>query len=99
MTARPLALASVATLLPALAPPAAALTNDEARALGVEAYVYGYPLVLMDVTRRVMTHVIREELARDGDLDAAISRALATLGKAVFFVSSAITATRMVAES
>jgi predicted RND superfamily exporter protein len=35
---------------------------------------------------------IREELARDGDLDAAIRRALATSGKAVFFVSSAIAA-------
>src|SRR4029077_10256940 len=31
---------------------------------------------------------IREELGRDGDLDAAIGRALATSGKAVFFVST-----------
>src|SRR5882672_10779518 len=29
----------------------------EARKLGIEAYVFGYPLVLMDVTRRVMTAV------------------------------------------
>jgi uncharacterized protein len=35
---------------------------------------------------------IREELGRDGDLDAAIGRALATSGKAVFFVSTAIAA-------
>jgi hypothetical protein len=29
----------------------------EALHLGTEAYIYGYPLVLMDVTKKVMTHV------------------------------------------
>src|SRR3954469_4765589 len=33
------------------------LTEEEARALGVEAYVYGYPLLVMDSLRRVTTNV------------------------------------------
>jgi len=35
---------------------AAAPTEDEAAVLGVYAYVYGYPLVTMEYTRRVMTN-------------------------------------------
>ena len=31
--------------------------EDRAFKVGVEAYIYGYPLVLMDVTKRVMTNV------------------------------------------
>jgi hypothetical protein len=40
------------------------LTEDEAAALGEEAYVFGYPLVTMDYTRRVMTNVAEPEGTR-----------------------------------
>lgn len=36
---------------------AADLTEEQALKLGTEVYVYGYPLVTMDATRRVMTNV------------------------------------------
>lgn len=35
----------------------AALTEEDARDLATEAYVFGYPLVTMELTRRVMTNV------------------------------------------
>lgn len=35
---------------------AAAPTEDEAAAIATEAYIYGYPLVTMEFTRRVMTN-------------------------------------------
>ena len=34
-----------------------ALTEDEALRLGIDAYVYGYPLLVMNSVRRVMTNV------------------------------------------
>jgi hypothetical protein len=33
------------------------LTEEDSRRLGVEAHIFGYPLVPMDVTRRVSTAV------------------------------------------
>jgi hypothetical protein len=36
---------------------AADLTDEEALQIGQEAYIYGYPLVTMEMTRRVMTNV------------------------------------------
>lgn len=39
------------------ASPVVALTEDEATWLGTEAYIYGYPLVTMEMTRRVLTNV------------------------------------------
>ena len=41
--------------------------EQEAFELGVEAYIYGYPLVTMDMTRRVMTNAARP-LARHAPL-------------------------------
>lgn len=43
--------------LAALPQPARALDAAQAEALAIDAYVYGYPLVTMEMTRRVMTNV------------------------------------------
>ncbi len=43
---------------------AAAVTPEEAAAIGVDAYIYGYPLVTMEMTRRVMTNVEKPEGTR-----------------------------------
>ena len=40
---------------------AAALGENQARDLGVEAYIYGYPLITMEITRRVVTNVAAPE--------------------------------------
>jgi hypothetical protein len=37
------------------------LTEEEARQLGIDAVVYGYPLVLVDVTKQVQTNVTTPE--------------------------------------
>ena len=37
------------------------LGKEEALAIGEDAYIFGYPLVLMDVTRSVMTAVPKVE--------------------------------------
>lgn len=44
--------------------PAHALDAAEAEALALEAYVFGYPLVTMEMTRRVMTNVAEPEAQR-----------------------------------
>ena len=57
---RALATALGVGLLAALALPAeaqSAITEQEAHAIGVDAYLYFYPLVSLDVTRRVGTNV------------------------------------------
>jgi len=58
-----LSLALAAVMLAALAgcagkrvAPTAALTPDEVREIAIEAYIYGYSLVTMETTRRVMTN-------------------------------------------
>ncbi|HRE33284.1 MAG TPA: DUF1254 domain-containing protein, partial [Candidatus Berkiella sp.] len=39
------------------ATPSEKLTHEQALKLGSEIYIYGYPLVTMDMTRKVMTNV------------------------------------------
>lgn len=41
----------------AFAQPAAKMSEQEALELGTQAYIYAYPLITMDMTRRVMTNV------------------------------------------
>jgi hypothetical protein len=43
---------------------AARMTEKEAMETGIEAYIYGYPLVTMEMTRRVMTNVEKLEGTR-----------------------------------
>ncbi len=43
-------------LTPLIAPSAQAITEDEAHAIGVNAYLYFYPLITMDITRRQLTN-------------------------------------------
>lgn len=58
------AAAAMLAALPCAAQSAAKMTPAEALAIGTDAYVYGYPLVTMEMTRRVMTSVA----APDGKL-------------------------------
>lgn len=46
-----------ACVAPLAATPAKAITHDEANAIATEAYLYLYPLVTMDLTRRQSTNV------------------------------------------
>jgi hypothetical protein len=50
---------AISTGFPPILPAAAqaAITEQEAHAIGVDAYLYFYPLVTMDITRRVTTNV------------------------------------------
>ncbi len=48
----------------AAAPAVLSITPDEAVELGTEAYIYGYPLVTMECTRRVMSNVEKPEGTR-----------------------------------
>jgi hypothetical protein len=50
------ALALSSMLLPVFAAAAEAVSEDEAQGLGVDAYLYFYPLVTMDITRRQLTN-------------------------------------------
>ena len=54
-------LAFVVFAAPALADEAKGISEKEALRIGTEAYVYGYPLVTMEVTRQRLTHVAAPE--------------------------------------
>jgi hypothetical protein len=49
------------TALPVMAQQGTPLTEEAALAIGTDAYVYGYPLVTMEMTRRVMTNAATVE--------------------------------------
>src|SRR5262245_42396290 len=49
--------AGLLTILPTSAGAQAAITEQEANAIGVDAYLYFYPLVTMDVTRKQFTNI------------------------------------------
>lgn len=48
---------AVSMALPLASATASPITKEEAHSIGVEAYVYLYPLVTMDITRKQMTNV------------------------------------------
>ena len=54
-------LAGVAIAIGAPGNGAQPISNDEALEIGTAAYIYGYPLVTMEITRRVMTNVAKPE--------------------------------------
>jgi hypothetical protein len=37
------------------------MSEQDAHAIGVQAYLYFYPLVTMDVTRKQLTNVVKRE--------------------------------------
>ena len=47
----------VASSLAQNSPNSSAVTPDEAAKIATDAYIYGYPLVTMEYTRRVLTNV------------------------------------------
>ena len=52
-----LGLLLILTLAPIAKAEAASITEEEAHAIGVDAYLYFYPLVTMDLTRLQFTNI------------------------------------------
>jgi hypothetical protein len=49
-------IAAATAMAPARAQQTTPVTQDEAASIGTDAYIFGYPLVTMEITRRVMTN-------------------------------------------
>ena len=65
-------LAAVATILiagVAVETRAADVTAQEAYEIGVEAYIYTYPLVMMDVSRRQLTNIEAGKMSGRGPMN------------------------------
>ena len=43
------------------------IKEEDPRKLGADAYIYGYPLVLMDVTRQVLTAAPKSEARKKSE--------------------------------
>src|SRR6185295_8425284 len=64
---RPASLTAILCLAVTSALPAAGeskLSSAEAKQLAIDAYIYGYPLITMEMTRRVITNVEKPEGTR-----------------------------------
>ena len=62
----------------------------EAVPLGVEAYIYGYPLVTMEMTRRIMTNVEKVTATIRTAVDQADLPAIGTQVKALMAVAKRV---------
>lgn len=69
MTPPPTAFSLILAFLISIICPAYAQNQDEAYQIGMEAYVYFYPLVMMDVTRRQMTNIESGRMAGRGPVN------------------------------
>jgi hypothetical protein len=75
MTRRALALTLALLFIPMLAPKAKAITEEEAHAIGVDAYLYFYSLITMDLTRLQSTNVEPGQEPFRGPMNTLPSRA------------------------
>jgi hypothetical protein len=74
---RSVLIAGLATLVPALTIPSvaetAALSEQEAHAIGVDAYLYFYPLITMDLTRKQSTNIAPGKEIAKGPMNMFVS--------------------------
>jgi len=58
---------------PALAAPSAKISEQEAREIGIDAYIYFYPLISMDITRKQFTNIEPGKELGKGPMDMIVS--------------------------